>query len=97
MHGPLWKLRVSLAAMALLAMAQPGAGSAQSASTMPIGDLKRAYLECERSALAGNLGKDSTMECSIYYETLKNRAFGGSFNRLKEWYDEQLRLQEVNR
>jgi hypothetical protein len=90
-------LNVRLATMTLLAMAQPGAGRAQSVSTMPIEDLKTAYLDCERSALAGNLGKDSTMECSIYYETLKNRAFGGSFNRLKEWYDKQLRLQEAAR
>ncbi len=93
MSGSLRKLRVPIATMALLVMAQPGAGSAQSVSNMPIEDLKAVYLVCERSALVGNLGDDSKMQCSIYYETLKERAFGGSFNRLREWYDKQLRLQ----
>lgn len=56
---------------------------------MPIDQLKRVYLGCERAASFGDLGTEGVMECSIAYEELKRRAFDGDFRRLKAWFDTQ--------
>ena len=53
--------------------------------------LKHVYLECERAAIGGGLRGGDVMHCSIIYEELKRRAFGGDFGRLKAWCDSQLR------
>lgn len=80
--------------MAALAIQTSSAGT-QSLGTMPsampIGELKRVYLDCERAVLAGGLGGGGIMQCSIVYEELKRRAFSGDFQRLKAWSDQQLK------
>lgn len=72
---------------------------AQSSSPLPeavsIDELKNLYLGCERAALAGSLDGEAVMHCSVAYEELKRRAFGGDFQSLKAWSDAQSRLAEV--
>jgi len=50
-----------------------------------VAELKNAYLACDRAAMAGQLTPAGIMRCSMVYETLKNRAFGGDFLKLREW------------
>jgi hypothetical protein len=57
--------------------------------TMPVAELKEIYLDCERRALAGFIGQADAQVCSVVYETLKDRAFDGSFSKLREWYLKQ--------
>lgn len=85
----------SLAAATVLTV---GLSASSSAGTitfapaqMPIETLKSAYLECERAALDGRLAVGEIMLCSVIYEEVKRRAFGGDFARLKAWADEHLR------
>ena len=61
-----------------------------------IEDLKSAYLQCERAAVSSKLATGDIMFCSVIYEELKQRAFGGEFTRLKAWADEHLRPAEAN-
>ena len=83
---------VGIATLALLmtskGIAQAGTPHAQ---VIPLEKLKSAYLQCERTAVSGRLGTGEIMLCSVLYEELKQRAFGGDFPRLKAWADEQLR------
>jgi hypothetical protein len=54
-------------------------------------ELKLAYLNCNREALAGRLDRGAIMSCSMVYEALKEKAFGGDFARLLTWS----RAQEI--
>ena len=47
--------------------------------------LKRAYLSCSDAALRGRLQTGAVQQCSVIYEELKWRAFGGDFLRLFVW------------
>jgi hypothetical protein len=68
------------------------AGTVTSApAQMAIDTLKSVYLECERAAINGRLAVGDIMLCSVIYEEVKRRAFGGDFARLKAWADEHLR------
>lgn len=80
---------VLIALIAATAHAQPPAPAA-----MPVEVLKDTYLECERAAVGGELGTFEIMHCSVVYEELKRRAFGGDFMRLKAWADRQLAAAE---
>ena len=85
-----------LAAVGLAVATHAIAQSDMSAAPeIPIASLKNAYLQCERAAVSGRLGTDEIMLCSVIYEELKQRAFGGDFSRLKAWADEYLRLAEA--
>ena len=93
------KRPASLASCMLATLSMASIASAQSGpmpSAMPIGELKRTYLECERAAVAGGLGGGDTMRCSVVYEELKRRAFGNDFRLLKAWSDSQLRPVSVS-
>jgi hypothetical protein len=85
----------AIAAATVIAVAVAGAAHAQPAAGLTIGQLKTAYLQCENAAHSGRLGNGGAMQCSLYYEELKQRAFGGSFSRLKEWYDSLTPGQDV--
>ena len=50
-----------------------------------IDDLKNTYLSCDRAAMGGKLDTPGIMLCSIVYEELKHRAFGGDFDKLLAW------------
>jgi hypothetical protein len=56
---------------------------------MPIEELKGVYVGCEQAAAANRLDGDDVMYCSLVYEELKERAFGGEFRRIKSWLDRQ--------
>ena len=48
-------------------------------------DLKRGYLACHQASMRRMLDMGETMQCSVIYEALKQRAFGGDFERLLAW------------
>lgn len=65
-----------------IAQAGPGGDTLARAS---IDELKRAYLSCSRAALGSQLDRAGVMQCSVIYEVLKQRAFGGEFDTLYAW------------
>ena len=84
--------------MATLGLSLTTSAIAQLGTSAPLGPiekLKTAYLQYERAAVSGRLATDEIMLCSVIYEDLKKRAFGGDFSRLKVWADEYLRLPEA--
>lgn len=52
-------------------------------------DLKRSYLGCHRASMRRALDSGEAMHCSVIYEALKHRAFGGDFERVLAWTREQ--------
>jgi len=56
---------------------------------MPIEKLKVIYLGCERTASAGRLDGGDAMYCSMVYEELKKKGFGGEFRHIRSWLDRQ--------
>ena len=52
---------------------------------LSIDQLKRFYLWCGGAATDGQLDNGAIMQCSIFYEALKQRAFDGDFERLLAW------------
>jgi hypothetical protein len=83
-----FKVAVSVFALSLAALASaiahegPPRGVAEAVS---IEELKFAYLSCNRAAMDGHLDKATIMQCSVVYEELKRRAFGGDFEKLLAW------------
>ena len=47
--------------------------------------LKIAYMLCDRRSINGALSSADIMHCSVLYEELKQRAFGGNFEKLLAW------------
>jgi len=78
-----------LAAMVPLALCTSMA-FAQAASdrlaAVPIDELKRVYLACDRAASQQLLDSDTAAHCSFAGEALQQRAFEGSFDRLLAWW-----------
>lgn len=66
-----------------------GAAYAQEAGGAQSQALKLRYLQCEDAASLGALDGATAMSCSIVYELLKQRVFGGSFEALVAWWREQ--------
>ena len=89
----------SLSAAAVLTASLSAVSSAQTVPSaraqLPIETQKTAYLECERAALNARLAAGEIMLCSVIYEEVKQRAFGGDFGRLKAWADERLRTPSL--
>lgn len=50
-----------------------------------IDELKSLYLMCDRAAVGGQLSSAAIMQCSVVYEELKRRAFGGDFGKMLAW------------
>jgi len=76
------------AALILIPLGVPVAHAQQDEDALEavsIEDLKCVYLSCSREASDGGLTGMGIMQCSIVYETLKRRAFGGDFDRLLAW------------
>ena len=92
-----WVHGLMTAACAMLLAAPPaGTGAeervAATTATLPPAidhlshdQLKAIYLECDRTALAGQLTPSDIAFCSTIYETLKQRVFGGDFFALIAW------------
>jgi hypothetical protein len=79
--------RSAVTGLILFSLAAPAAQSQSAGSEREasIDDLKRAYLLCDREALGGRLTNGAIMQCSIVYEELMRRAFGGHFDKLLAW------------
>ncbi len=77
--------------VAVFALAASGAPSVQADAIerqqpeVSIETLKRAYLACNRAAMQEQLTGRAIMTCSVIYEQLKQRAFGGDFDKLLAW------------
>ena len=52
---------------------------------LPEQDLKAFYLQCNRAATQTSLGSGDIALCSIGYEILLERTFGGDFSALLAW------------
>lgn len=83
-------------AMVGLARAEPASVDATAArtelghfATASVEQLKRAYLECDRRAMDGVLDFDDAARCSMIHEVLKERGFGGDFDRMLAWWKSQ--------
>lgn len=68
------------------ALAQTGMPSP---ATMPIDELKRSYLHCDRVSSHRVMDAGSAAFCSHVSEQLRLRGFDGSFDRLIAWWRTQ--------
>ena len=59
--------------------------------------LKAIYIDCSSEAKQRLLGTGEAMACSIVYETLKRRVFGGGFEALFAWSRTQRTAQASDR
>ncbi len=72
----------------LVALAIPlahGQSPNDALKAVPVDELKGAFLACDRAANGARLDTATIMHCSVVYEELKHRAFGGDFERLLAW------------
>jgi hypothetical protein len=60
-------------------------------AALKVDELKRMYLECDRRARQTMLDSAEAAHCSMAYEELKQRGFGGDFGRLLAWWQAQQR------
>jgi len=58
-------------------------------AAVTVDELKVAYLECDRRASHALLDVADAAHCSMVFEELKQRAFGGDWNRLLAWWRAQ--------
>lgn len=79
-------LAALLAAAALVGQAQPPASPLRA---LPVEQLKKTYLDCERQTQARLIPFGDAAECSIVADELLARGFGGDFNRLLAWWRTQ--------
>ena len=49
-------------------------------------ELKQVYLACDLASSTTRLGISEAFHCSVVHEELKQRVFGGDFNRLLSWW-----------
>lgn len=64
---------------------------------VPVDGLKKLYLSCDRAVAQGQLAPAGIMQCSVIYEELKLRAFGGDFARLHAWSRAQSPARDATR
>lgn len=88
---------VSLVSIVLAAPMAHGHSHSGEFEGVPIAELKRVYLSCDRAATGGQLNSAAIMQCSIVYEELKRRAFGGDFGKLLAWSRAQSSVQNAGR
>lgn len=77
-------------ALALFVLAAQATGEGAD-GILSLEELKERYLDCEVEAFDGPMDFGQAAVCSHYYEELKDRAFGGEFDRIRTWTDEQLK------
>jgi hypothetical protein len=98
--GSVARAAIGLAALMFVSLAAPMAHG-QSPDGGPqavlIDELKSVYLSCSSAAADGRLDTAAIMQCSIVYEELKRRAFGGDFGRLLAWSRAQPPMQSAGR
>ena len=64
---------------------------------MPPEVLKSDYLMCERAAAQAMLDYATVIACSMLYEELHQRVFGGSFDALLSWWRENNAVDAATR
>lgn len=91
------RLRLRLAALASAAAVLAGCASppplapradeaaATALDTLPETCLQALYLRCSDEAIAGRLSRGGIAGCSVVYQTLLERSFGGDFLALLAW------------
>jgi hypothetical protein len=62
-----------------------GADDPSGISSMSVDELKSVYLRCEQATTIRRLNGGDVMYCSLVYEQLKEKAFGGEFRRITYW------------
>lgn len=67
------------------------AASAAHIAALPEADLKKFYLTCSRESVRGRLGGGEIQLCSIGYEELLQRSFGGDFRAFLAWRRDAVR------
>lgn len=87
-----------VAALAALSIALAGNGWAQddsphSAARMQLAsvsvvDLERSFWVCDYVATARGVTEDLIVQCVAVYDELKDRKFGGDFDRLWSWWQQ---------
>jgi len=68
------------------ATASVGATPTEGPEALPVPELQRLFLHCEREAASRPLGAGEAALCSSVYETLRVKAFVGSTERLFAWF-----------
>lgn len=53
--------------------------------TLTEAELKRFYLRCARASVRGHISGGEIQLCSVGYEQLLQRVFGGNFREFLEW------------
>jgi hypothetical protein len=56
--------------------------------------LKQIYLACDRASSSTRLSVQEAMKCSVVSEELKQREFGGDFERMLAWWRTQRQKDE---
>jgi hypothetical protein len=74
---------------ALASVTAQGKSERSNEKQLSIAELKTIYLECDRGAMSGRLGSSEITACSMIYEELKQRAFGGDFEKFLAWSQAQ--------
>jgi hypothetical protein len=77
-----------LAMLCILVTASVAAQAEQDRSQirhLAVDELKAIYLACSDDAMNGRLPTGLVAGCSIVYEDLKQRGFGGDFDRFLAW------------
>ena len=86
---------IPLALAVLAAVAQPDRSHL---AAVTVDELKLVYLECDRRASSALLDAADAAHCSSIHEELKQRAFGGDWNRMLAWWrTQQLSQAQRNR
>lgn len=80
-------LAVVLLASAIFSAAP---GRAEHMQNTSVERLKEIYVACELRAISEVMPAGEIARCSDVYETLKMRAFGGDWTRLRAWFEKRL-------
>src|SRR5688500_3282634 len=59
-------------------------------------ELKRFYLECSRAAVRGRITSGDVQVCSVGYERLLQKSFGGDFRAFLDWRRQAVRKGEAS-
>ena len=81
-------LVAAAAAIAHAALAQAVPDRSELAG-LSVEELKSSYLQCDRRTTVAFLDAGEAAGCSVLYEELKQRVFGGDFERLLDWWQGQ--------
>ncbi len=79
-------MALSFAALAIVGASAQPADRSNDLQTVSVVELQAINLECDRIASTSLLDFQTAVACSMAWEELLKRGFGGSFERLLEWW-----------